>query len=155
METTEQVAPGGGGVMADKETRVETTSTEKKYDKNLTVNTDILAEEEMMVELMQTVRQLCGGLMGCRKLGSNRYEMTLSSMVGKQRIMEGFKIGLTTVEVTDISRNEVMVSFLRLPVYTMDKEIYDKLLLWGVTPVSPIKRRMWPGTNVADGTRFV
>lgn len=107
------------------------------------------------LELMKTVRLLCGGLMACRKLGSNKYEITLSNSEGKQRILEGFSIDSTRVDVTDLCRDEVMVSFLQLPAYVTDKEILDKLILWGVTPVSPIKRRMWPRTNAADGTRFV
>ena len=27
--------------------------------------------------------------------------------------------------------------------------------MWGVLPVSAVKRRVWPGTEVADGTRFL
>ena len=64
---------------------------------------------------MQTVCLLCGGLLACRKLGSNRYEMTLRSHKGKKCILEGFSFGSASVEVKDISRDEVMVSFLQLP----------------------------------------
>ncbi|KAK0153322.1 hypothetical protein N1851_005004 [Merluccius polli] len=39
--------------------------------------------------------------------------------------------------------------------YTTEEEIKVKLNLWGVSAVSPFKRRMWPGTQIADGTRFV
>nr|XP_043881353.1 uncharacterized protein LOC122769119 isoform X2 [Solea senegalensis] len=42
-----------------------------------------------------------------------------------------------------------------LPAYITDKEILDKLHGWGVSAVSLIKRRMWPGTNIADGTRYL
>lgn len=44
-------------------------------------------------------------------------------------------------------------SFLNLPTYIQDEEITRKLTEWGVTAVSTIKRRMWPGTDIADGTR--
>ncbi|XP_062236547.1 uncharacterized protein LOC133933448 isoform X2 [Platichthys flesus] len=44
---------------------------------------------------------------------------------------------------------------MSLSFYIEDREILAKLQLWGVAAVSPIKRRMWPGTNVADGTRFL
>ncbi|KAK7879086.1 hypothetical protein WMY93_034135 [Mugilogobius chulae] len=43
----------------------------------------------------------------------------------------------------------------RTPAYIKDEEIEGKLLFWGVTPVSEVRRRMWPGTTVADGTRYV
>ena len=41
-----------------------------------------------------------------------------------------------------------------LPTYTTEEEINAKLNLWGDLAVSPFKRRMWPGTQIADGTRF-
>lgn len=57
--------------------------------------------------------------------------------------------------MTDLCVNEAMVSFMKLPAYITDGEILNKLKLWGVTPTTQIRRRMWLGTNVADGTRFV
>lgn len=41
-----------------------------------------------------------------------------------------------------------------MPPYISDAEIRQKLSTWGVKAISPIKRRKWPGTDVADGTRF-
>ena len=54
----------------------------------------------------------------------------------------------------ELASDELVVSFLNLPNYTDDGEILQKLRGWGVEAISPIKRRMWPGTDVADGTRF-
>lgn len=48
-----------------------------------------------------------------------------------------------------------MVSFLHLPAYLEDEVIEDKLKFWGVTPLMKIRRRVYPGTNIADGTRYV
>ncbi len=48
-----------------------------------------------------------------------------------------------------------MVSFLGLPTYIQDEEILRKLSDWGVNAASRVKRRMWPGTDIADGTRFL
>ncbi|XP_026111155.1 uncharacterized protein LOC113089937 [Carassius auratus] len=36
-----------------------------------------------------------------------------------------------------------------------DEKILAKLQEWGVRPLSPIKRRVWPGTDTVDGTRFL
>lgn len=36
-----------------------------------------------------------------------------------------------------------------------DEDIIQKLTDWGVSPASPIKRRMWPGSRILDGTRFL
>lgn len=49
----------------------------------------------------------------------------------------------------------MVVSFLGLPAYIEDNAIIGKLLAWGVEAVSAVRRRMWPGTEVADGTRYV
>lgn len=42
---------------------------------------------------------------------------------------------------------------LGLPIYIQDEEILRKLSEWGVKAVSRVKRRMWPGTDIADGTK--
>lgn len=55
----------------------------------------------------------------------------------------------------EINSSETVVSFLNLPTYVLDEEITRKLQDWGVTVASTIKRRMWPGTDIADGTRFL
>ncbi|XP_046900229.1 uncharacterized protein LOC124483727 [Hypomesus transpacificus] len=49
----------------------------------------------------------------------------------------------------------VLVELAGLPVYITDLEILKKLLDWGVRAISPITRRMWPGTRIVEGTRFV
>ena len=87
--------------------------------------------------------------------GENKYEMTMSHPRGKDRLMEGFKIGDRRVHARELVNDELVVSFLNLPFYIEDKDILEKLKCWGVSAASPIKRRMWPGTNVADGTRFL
>lgn len=54
-----------------------------------------------------------------------------------------------------LCNDELVVSFLNLPAYITDAEIIGKLDSWGVGAASPIRRRMWPGTKIADGTRFL
>uniref|UniRef100_A0A8C9ZTV3 CCHC-type domain-containing protein n=1 Tax=Sander lucioperca TaxID=283035 RepID=A0A8C9ZTV3_SANLU len=145
---------GGGGVRkcATKQDKV----AEKQYLKRLTVKIQLMGQKPVTpLEVMRTIRLLCGGIMACRRTGAQAYEVTLSTDTGKQNILNGFEIDSVPVEVTELCREEVMVSFLQLPVYIPDAEIAAKLEQWGVTLVSPIRRRMWPGTNVADGTRLV
>jgi len=50
---------------------------------------------------------------------------------------------------------ELVVSYLNLPAYTTFEEILEKLRGWGAEAVTRIKRRMWPGMNIVDRTRFV
>ena len=132
-------------------------STEVLRDgRKLTVVVEAEGESVTTVmDLMRCVRELCGGLLGCRYLTENKFEMTMSHPRGKERLMEGFKMGETRVHAREIVNDELVVSFMNLPFYVEDQEILEKLRTWGVSAASPIKRRMWPGTNVADGTRFL
>ena len=127
-----------------------------KYEKTLTVNIELLGDVKIPVfEVIQSARLLCGGLLACRSIGERKYELTMSNVKGKERLLEGFKIGETTVVASELSNDEMVVSFLNLPAYVGDEEILMKLSGWGVQAVSPIRRRMWPGTRIADGTRFM
>jgi hypothetical protein len=42
-----------------------------------------------------------------------------------------------------------------IPAFIEDDEIIDKLNEKGIRVVSPVYRRVIPGTQVADGTRFM
>ena len=48
-----------------------------------------------------------------------------------------------------------MVSFLNVSYYVPDSEIKEKLEDFGAELITPIRRRMHPGTQIADGTRYV
>ncbi|XP_038153940.1 uncharacterized protein LOC119791735 [Cyprinodon tularosa] len=98
---------------------------------------------------------MCGGLLACRLITEKKYEVTMSSAAGKKCLMDGFKIGSTNIMAKELVNDELVVSFLGLPAYITDEEILEKLRGWGVSAVSAIRRRFWPGTKVADGTRFV
>ena len=126
------------------------------FQKNLTVNIELLGNVRIpTIDVIQSARLLCGGLLACRSIGERKYELTMSNVKGKERLLEGFKIGETTVVASELSNDEMVVSFLNLPAYVDDEEILMKLSGWGVQAVSPIRRRMWPGTRIADGTRFM
>ena len=131
------------------------TNTDRD-ERKLTVAVETEGESvTTAMELMRCVRELCGGLLACRYIAERKFEMTMSHPRGKDRLMEGFKMGETRVHARELVNDELVVSFLNLPFYISDGDILEKLQLWGVSAASPIKRRMWPGTNVADGTRFL
>lgn len=132
-----------------------TTRHKQKYEKNLTVAVEIMGEEKItMMELLRGIKEVCGLVCGCRVKDEKRYEVTLSSARGKEKLMDGFKIRSCRIMGKDLSLDEMVVSFLNLPVYITDEDITERLRAWGVSAVSPVKRRYWPGTEVADGTRF-
>uniref|UniRef100_A0A3B3IIS5 CCHC-type domain-containing protein n=1 Tax=Oryzias latipes TaxID=8090 RepID=A0A3B3IIS5_ORYLA len=147
------VATGG----VERSQRVDGGETSSiRYERDLTIHVELVGEDPVSVsELLRYSRLLCGGVVACRSVGQKRYELTMSNAVGRDKLLDGFKIGNTTVQGRSISNDELVVSFLGLPAYVTDEEILEKLEGWRVSAVSPIKRRMWPGTSVADGTRFV
>uniref|UniRef100_A0A3B3II07 CCHC-type domain-containing protein n=1 Tax=Oryzias latipes TaxID=8090 RepID=A0A3B3II07_ORYLA len=127
-----------------------------KYERDLTIHVELIGQDPVSVtEIIRYSRLLCGGVVACRTVGSKRFELTMSNPVGRDKLLDGFKIGNTMVQGKSIANDELVVSFLGLPAYITDEEILEKLEGWKVSAVSPIKRRMWPGTSVADGTRFV
>ena len=150
------VTHGGDSGRETELTQSKSCTNNERYDREQTVMVEMEGEgEDTAMELMRCVRELCGGLLACRQITDKKYEMTMSHPKGKDRLMEGFKIGETRVHARELVNDELVVSFMNLPFYIEDREILAKLQLWGVSAVSPIKRRMWPGTNVADGTRFL
>lgn len=70
-------------------------------------------------------------------------------------IDNGLTIKGVKSEVRRLQNRDYVVSFKHLPVYLANEEILSKLERWGVFPISKIKRRLYPGTNIEDGTRFV
>ncbi|KAK2875114.1 hypothetical protein Q8A73_024325 [Channa argus] len=132
------------------------TRKEMRYDRDLTVLAEVVGEEKVKtMELLRAMRDVCGGIVALRETGPNKYEVTVKSEAGKKRLLDGFKVGRAVVMVKTLVIDELVVSFLNLPAYIADEDILEKLDVWGVRAISPIKRRLWPGTDVADGTRYV
>lgn len=147
-----EIAGEKSGSKRDQETKMESTT----YDKKLTVLVDIVGEERItMMDMLRKVKEDCGVVTGCRYKTPKQYEVTMQTSTGKERLMDGVKIRDSRILARDIQTDEMVVSFLALPIYMEDKEIHEKLREWGVKAVSRIRRRMWPGTDIADGTRYV
>ncbi len=108
-----------------------------------------------MFELLKAVEITCGRVLCCRAKQAKRWELTMSSRKGKERLMDGIKIKGSRIIASEVVRDTRVVSFLNLPLYVTDEQIVEKLLSWGVEPVSAIRRKKWPGTEVYDGTRFL
>ena len=139
--------------MDQRDNRDQATRT---YDKELTVEVEIEGEERItMMQLLRKVKEECGTVLACRFKTPKKYELTMQDDSGKEKLMDGLKIGNNIIVSNELSKNELVVSFMALPAYITDDEILTKLKIWGVNAVSPIKRRVWPGTDIAEGTRFV
>uniref|UniRef100_A0A4W5MEM0 CCHC-type domain-containing protein n=3 Tax=Hucho hucho TaxID=62062 RepID=A0A4W5MEM0_9TELE len=126
-----------------------------KYGKELTVAVELMGEDKVTtMELLRSIKDVCGEVVGCRVKGERKYEITMRDGKGKERLMDGFMIKDTKIMARDMTTNELIVSFMNLPVYIEDSAILDKLNSWGVAAVSDIRRRVWPGTEIVDGTRY-
>ncbi|KAI2644572.1 Gag polyprotein [Labeo rohita] len=146
----------GRGLRNMKENEAEDVPRRQNYEKRLTVLVEIVGEDRItMMELLKKVREECGVVIGCRYKNPREYELTMNEDKGKDKILDGLRIKNSQIMAKEISNNEMVVSFLNLPTYIKDEEITRKLTDWGVTAVSTIRRRMWPGTDIADGTRFL
>lgn len=61
---------------------------------------------------------------------------------------------IITFECNEVVPSSLVVSFMHLPAYIDDNEIEATLKSMGVELLSPINRRFYPGTTIADGTRY-
>ncbi len=128
----------------------------RNYEKKLTVLVEIEGEDRItMMELLKKVREDCGVVIGCRYKTPKEYELTMEEDKGKEKLLDGLRIKKSRVMAKEVDCMEIVVSFLGLPTYIQDEEILRKLSDWGVKAASRVKRRMWPGTDIADGTRFL
>ncbi|XP_013856064.1 uncharacterized protein LOC106511884 [Austrofundulus limnaeus] len=140
----------------NKDKKEEGHNEVSKFEKENTVQVEIEGEDTIStMELMRNIGLVCGGLLACRLITQRKYEVTVSNLTAKKRLLDGFKIGETRVLAKELIKDTLVVSFLGLPAYITDVEILQKLHGWGVSAVSEVKRRVWPGTKIADGTRFV
>ncbi|KAK3519552.1 hypothetical protein QTP86_003836 [Hemibagrus guttatus] len=71
------------------------------------------------------------------------------------KLIDGLRINGVDCEVKNLQSRVYVVSFMHLPVYLDDREILGKLEGWGVDPITKIRRRRYPGTDIEDGTRFL
>lgn len=128
----------------------------EKYDKELTVEVVVEGTEIVsMMDVLKEVKKECGEVLGCRVRGERLYEITMKNEEAKLKLMDGIRVKGVLIQAKDIVNNDMVVSFINLPVYLEDGKIISKLEEWGVRAISAIKRRKWPGTEIADGTRFL
>lgn len=140
-------SPGGQG-----------TRDRRTYKKEFSLIVDVENNKSVSAgQLIREVEARCGlnTIYACVPKGMDQFEITVSDQETSELLAGGIEIDGKTYSCMEVSSRTVVVSFIHLPGYVSNKEIYDKLWSYGVEPMSDIKRRFHPGTNVADGTRFV
>lgn len=96
-----------------------------------------------------------GSIYACVPRSGNLYEVTVVNSTVAEKMSTGLKIKEFTYSATLLYSDIVVVSFMHLPAYILDREIETNLRNVGVEVRSQVYRRYYPGTNVADGTRYV
>ncbi|KAL0147143.1 hypothetical protein M9458_057667 [Cirrhinus mrigala] len=140
-------------IRMDKEARKE-----REYLREATVTIDVEGVTDLRaMDIIKAISERIGEgkILAVRPKQNKEYEVTLESEEETEFLMDGITINGMDCEVKRLQNRDYVVSFMHLPAYLDDREILNKLEGWGVSPISKIKRRVYPGTNIEDGTRFV
>nr|AAI54031.1 Zgc:171886 protein [Danio rerio] len=138
--------------------RQQERRSEKKYKKEATVilNVDKIKEVRVL-DIINAITEKCGHgkILAIRPRQEKEYEITFETEETCDKLLDGLKIKGENCEVKSLQNRDYVVSFMHLPAYLEDQIILDKLESWGVFPISDFKRRLYPGTEIEDGTRFI
>lgn len=110
------------------------------------------------MSIIESVEIVCGdgNVLAVVPRSGNLYEITVVDNDAVRALTsEPLDIGRKRVECKPVVSQEKVVSFLHLPAFITDEVITDKLENLGIELKSSIKRRVYEGTTVADGTRYV
>ncbi|XP_073804648.1 uncharacterized protein [Danio rerio] len=131
---------------------------ERKYLKEATVIINVENVLEVKAEdVIKAIMEKCGQgkMLALRPRQGKEYELTMEKEEECEKLLEGLTINGVNCEVKSLHNRDYVVSFLHLPVYLENSIIVEKLEGWGVEPLTKIKRRCYPGTDIEDGTRFL
>lgn len=132
--------------------------TFKTFSKNATIELNVSEVAGAGPrEIIRAVEGVVGAgvLLAVRPKSVGVYELTLESVGDAEKLWEGVRVNGKVCPTKAMARTDFLVSFLHLPAYVGDAEILTRLRQWGVVPLSSIGRRYYPGTEIADGTRYV
>ncbi len=131
---------------------------ERIYLKEATVTVDLgNVKDARAADIIKAVIERIGDgrILAVRPKQAREYEVTLEREEDTECLIDGLNINGTNCEVKRLQNRDFVVSFMHLPVYLADEHILNKLEGWGVSPISKLKRRFYPGTSIEDGTRYV
>ncbi|CAC5395161.1 unnamed protein product [Mytilus coruscus] len=131
---------------------------DKSYSRDCTVrierlNTNVI-KERLIIEEVETITGL-NTVLAVVQHDASSYDVTMDSKHNALKLLGGVSIGSREYSVSLMHSDITVVSVMKLPSYVPDEDIRIKLAIKGVNVVSPIYRRTVPGTQVADGTRFM
>ena len=129
------------------------------YKKECTVVLEVGENKKMAAgELIDFLSEKIGVVIhACVPKGTDRYEVTVEDIIQARMIYESDLLELNGYKMKArlLYSESVVVSFLHLPAYITDDEIQERLKSLKIELATPIYRRLYKGTNIADGTRYV
>lgn len=129
----------------------------KQYSKECTIRISYISTESIKaISVVKAVEEITGlnTVLAVVK-DSYSYNVTLDSKENTMKILNGVEIDGKEYDCCLVFSNNTVVSFMYMPAFIEDDEIIEKLDEKGIRVVSPVYRRVIPGTQVADGTRFM
>ena len=129
------------------------------YKKECTVVIDVGDNRKIAAgELINFLSQQVGDVVrACVPKGPNHYEVTFDDVIQTRSIsdIEYLECNGAKISARLLHSETVVVSFLHLPAYIRDEEIEERLKGMHIEILTPIYRRYYKGTQIADGTRYV
>ena len=127
--------------------------------KELTLIVDVDDNKRVSARsVIEEAENICGegNVLAVVPRSGNIYEITVKDKKSSEDLVNApFQVDGKRFQCNAVYSEEKVVSFLHLPAFISDYEIKRKLDDYRAEMMSPIKRRMYPGTNIADGTRYV
>jgi hypothetical protein len=157
-DTTLAIMASGGGLPQDGGDNAHVRARGAAFTRELSVKVDVLDNTKVKaMDIIKAVTEVAGvgSLLACIPKSGNVYEITLADKESVQIVSPGLSVGDHTFKCMEVVLDELVVSFLHLPAYVSDEQITNKLNELGVEILGSIKRRVYPNTEIADGTRHV
>lgn len=127
--------------------------------KELTLIVDVADNRSVSAQsIIEEAEGICGdgNILAVVPRSGNLYEITVRYQNNSDDLCNSpFQVSGKRFQCHAVYSKERVVSFLHLPAFIPDSDIFKKLQEFGVEVKSDIKRRFYPGTEVADGTRYV
>ena len=130
----------------------------KNYSKECTIRIEgIQTNHVKAITVIESVEKITGlnTVLAVVENDAVSYDVTLNTKDDATKLIQGVEIENTDYNCSLLFSDTTVVSFMKLPSFIKDEEIIERLISKGIKIVSPVYRRAIPGTQVADGTRYM
>ena len=143
-----------GGINGERQKKY--TNSRKIYKKECAVKIVNIAKEAS--KIIQAAEEVCGVNTVLAVVPDDlegAYTITMDSEENADILTKGLNVDGHFYDCYFLFQNAVIVSFIHLPAHINDETILNVLREKNCKPLSQVYRHVYPGTDVADGTRYV